>query len=320
MPANSPSDPQPMLSILIPAYNYADGVRRIVAPLLAENRSDIEILVSDDSSNDEVEVMMQAQGTHAYLRYTRNVPSIGAVNNWNSLHQKAQGSYVILIHHDDFPLSETFASELIAELEKYSWPDTLILSRLTYDIAGDRIKLGICNYFRSIIGRHFPSYLFLRNVIGPPSVLVVRRDLFKGYDPALKWLVDVEAYFRFLTTQTRRVAFSHLMMATSYGLPNGISTTLRGQEKGIANTELAHLEAKYPDSRFLRHIRGTDVAGKLQSALEWPLWGTVRTISSVCNLLMPTASLSIAVSHRAHFTGSVTLKEKSVGSWIPPTF
>ncbi len=288
-----------MLSILIPAYHYALGVRRIVAPLLAEGRTDIEILIHDDSSDDGVgAAIRELARPHTCLRYVRNSPALGAVRNWNSLLQSAQGRYVILIHHDDFPLSETFASDLLGELERHDWPDALILSCLTYHVARRKITPCVCNLLRFFIARRHPAYLFRRNVMGPPSVLVVRRELFEGYDPALKWLVDVEAYFRFLTAQARRLVFSPLMMACSTGLPNAISTSIRRTAKEIADTELACLEAKYPQRRCWARLRGKTLGWQFLLALEQPLWLVVRTASALCSTLRGRAALSAAVNHR----------------------
>lgn len=306
MPIKAGSELQPTLSILIPAYNYASGVRRIVVPLLSEGRSDIEILVHDDSDDDGVEVAMrQLTGSHACLRYVRNSPALGAVPNWNSLQQSARGRYMILIHHDDFPLSERFAADLLDELEGNAWPDALVLSCLTYDVGRRKIKPCICNPMRLFIGKHFPAYLFRRNVIGPPSVLVVRRDLFEGYDPALKWLVDVEAYFRFLTAQTRRLVFSRLVMVSSTGLPNAISTTIRGSVGEIADAELAYLETKYEQRSCWIPLRGTNLWGKFMLVLEWPLWAAVKTASAIGNAPMTFASLPAAVAHRDNYFESI---------------
>ncbi len=297
---------RPVLSILIPAYNYALGVRRIVAPLLAEGRTDIEILVRDDSSDDEVEVTVRKlTGSHACLRYVRNSPPLGAVHNWNSLLQSAQGRYVILIHHDDFPLSETFASDVVAELKRHDWPDALVLSCLAYDVTRKKIKPCVCNQLRLFIGRHCPAYLFRRNVIGPPSVLVVRRDLFEGYDPALKWLVDVEAYFRFLTAQSRRLAFSPLMMASSTGLSSSISGKIGSRVKETTDTELVFLEAKYPQESCWAPLQGKTLLGQCLLALEQPLWLAIRAAGALCSALRGGASLSAAVNHRVNVFGSI---------------
>lgn len=301
MPIKAPSDQQPVLSILIPAYNYADGVCRIVSPLLSEMRADIEILIHDDSSDSAVEAAIQELGIHDYLRYIRNSPALGAVPNWNSLLKKASGRYVILIHHDDFPLSETFASELLAELEKCGWPDALILSCLAYDVKNKTVRPCVCNPFRAFIGRHFPAYLFRRNVIGPPSVLVVRRDLFDGYDPELKWLVDVEAFFRFLKAKPRRLVFSRLMMASSTGLSNAISTSIKDRVTDITHNELIYLESKFPQRHCWALLRGTTLWEKFQLAMELIPWLIIRTASGLCNVLKDNASLTNAVNHRIHF-------------------
>ncbi len=283
---------EPQLSILIPSYNYHEGVLRIVLPLLAENRSDIEILVHDDSGDDSVEACMrELSASHPCLSYVRNFPALGAVNNWNNLLKSARGRYAMLIHHDDFPLSETFASDLLIELEKNAWPDAIMLSCLAYDVARKKIKPCICNPIRSFIVRHRPSYLFRRNVVGPPSVLVVRRELFEGYDPELKWLVDVEAYFRFLTTKPRRLFSSRLMMVSSTGLPDAISTTIRGSAKEIADAELAYIAAKLPETKNLAY----------GSLFEKMLWMTIKTTSLLSNIIMPTTAYS-EILHRDHTT------------------
>jgi glycosyltransferase involved in cell wall biosynthesis len=293
---------EPVLSILIPAYNYADGVRRIVMPLLFEGRTDIEILVHDDSTDDGVEAAMkELAASHNFLRYTRNVPPKGAVGNWNGLLQSAQGRYALLIHHDDFPLSENFASELLGELERKSWPDALFLSCLALDVVRKDINVCICNALRGYVARYWPSYLLRRNVLGPPSVLVVRREIFEGYDPNLKWLVDVEAYFRFLRGHSRHLAFSRLMMVSSTGMSNAISTLIKTGLKEITGSELAYLETKYKQRKSWLPLQWpTNYWGKLMFAMEWPLWAIFKSTSIICNAIrIDLVALRAMVNHRS---------------------
>ena len=253
-------------------------------PLLVEGRTDIEVLVHDDSTDDNVEAAMnELAASHSFLRYSRNVPAKGAVGNWNGLLQHAQGRYVILIHHDDFPLSETFASDLMAALEKNDWPDAVILSCLAYNAGRRKIKPCICNPIRSFIAKRTPFYLFRRNVIGPPSVLVVRRELFEGYDPGLKWLVDVEAYFRFLASKTRRLFFSRLIMVSSTGLPSAISTSIRNNIEEITEAELAYIETKYPEMKSRSMSSFPRAAYALSEKIVWAM---IRTSSLLCRIIM----------------------------------
>lgn len=278
------TQPKPELSILIPAYNYPAGVLRIVSPILAEGRTDIEILIHDDSTDDSVEVCMQTLANlHPGLSYVRNTPALGAIDNWNSLLERARGRYAILIHHDDFPLSETFASDLLDELEKSGWPDAVILSCLAYNVTRKEISACICNPIRSFIAKHMPFYLFRRNVIGPPSVLVVRQELFEGYDSKLKWLVDVEGYFRFLKSRTRRLFFSRLIMVSSTGLPGAISTSIRDNIEEITEAELAHIETKYPEMKRWALSPFPGAAYMLSEKIAWVM---IRAASLLCRIIM----------------------------------
>ena len=269
---------------MIPAYNYVDGVCRIVMPLLVEGRSDIEILVHDDSTDDSLEASMQQLAKfHPELSYVRNSPALGAIGNWNHLLERARGRYAILIHHDDFPLSETFASDLLAELEKNGWPDAVILSCLAYNVARKKIRACICNPIRSFIAKRTPFYLFRRNVIGPPSVLVVRHELFKGYDAKLKWLVDVEGYFHFLKSRTRRLFFSRLIMVSSTGLPSAISTSIRDNIEEITEAELAYIETKHPEMKSRALSSFPRAAYALSEKIIWVI---IRTASLLCRIIM----------------------------------
>lgn len=294
-----PTETQPTLSILIPAYNYPAGVLRIVLPLLAENRSDIEILVHDDSTDDSLEACMPGLSRlHPVLSYVRNSPALGPIGNWNNLLKRARGRYAMLIHHDDFPLSETFASDLLAELEKNGWPDAVILSCLAYDATHKKIRACICNPIRRFVAKHMPFYLFRRNVIGPPSVLVVRQDLFEGYDAKLRWLVDVEAYFHFLKSRTRRLFFSRLIMVSSTGLPGAISTSIRDNVKEITEAELAYIETKHPGMKR-RTLNAFPRAAYALS--EKIVWAMIRTSSLLCGTIMRPPTYG-EVLHREQFS------------------
>ncbi len=277
----SEARPTPIISVLIPAYDYAPGVVRIVQPLLREGRDDVEILVHDDSTDDLVErAVAVLESAHSCLQYKRNSPQRGAVHNWNHLLACARGRYVLLVHHDDLPLSERFGSELIAELECRAWPDALILTCLTHDVVRNHLKAGVCNGLRLLIARRWPMYLWRRNVIGPPAALVIRRDLFGGFDPNLKWLVDVDAYYRFLAGGLRRLAVSPLVVVSCTGLSGAITTGIK-DKKSLTDAELAYCSGKFP-RRAWSVLKGSTLGGRLVRSLEWSLWVLLKAISALC--------------------------------------
>jgi hypothetical protein len=202
------------------------------------------------------------------------------VANWNNLFNSARGRYVLLVHHDDFPLSKCFASEVIADLERSAWPDILLLDCVTHDVVRNRLRIGVCNWVTRFVAKRFPVYLLRRNVIGPPSVFILRRDLFEPYDVNLKWLVDVEAYFRFLSKGKPRVESSRLVMVSSTGLPGAITTSIGAEKHRITNTELEYISKKFGVHWFLNLLTARTFIAKAARALEWLFWLALKLSSS----------------------------------------
>lgn len=102
-----------MLSILIPTYNY--NVYPLVLELKkqAENLSiAYEILVQDDASTIYVEENKEINQL-PYCSYQLNQENLGRGNNINSLNEKANFDYVLLMEADAFPEKETYLQDLI---------------------------------------------------------------------------------------------------------------------------------------------------------------------------------------------------------------
>jgi glycosyltransferase involved in cell wall biosynthesis len=288
------SDEPPILSILIPTYNYSEGVLQIINPILKSKSKDLEILIHDDSTYDHVEnVIRPLLTSHPYLHYLRNQPRRGAINNWNSLLDIARGRYVILIHHDDFPLSEKFATELVAELQSHAWPDAILLTCIAHNVAQNCVRLCIHNSIRKLVIRRWPAYLLIRNVVGPPAAMVVRRDLCVPYDNQLKWLVDVDAYYRFLSIENRKIEFSKLIMVSSTGLPNAITTNIENERDSITGIERNYIRKKYFPNTSRKYIKDKSRYIAQYSPLEVIIWIAIKAISSFLNYFSgPKVSLS----------------------------
>lgn len=98
----------PLLSICIPAYNrpawLKRAVRSILMGALEQEQSQIEIIISDDSTGSECEYIVKAlmQSWKGHWKYQANVPSLGMAANWNQCIRMASGDYVLLLHDDDY--------------------------------------------------------------------------------------------------------------------------------------------------------------------------------------------------------------------------
>jgi len=117
------------LSILIPAYGYAEGVERILSGLRVDPPDELEIIISDNSRDEQVSQLVADFSSHyqGKLRYIRNHPGLGAIANWNFLLELASGEYVLLLHHDEYPLGENFARRALGRLSTASEIDVFVM-------------------------------------------------------------------------------------------------------------------------------------------------------------------------------------------------
>lgn len=265
-----------LLSILIPTYDYPDGLERILSALSLSSE-EVEILVFDDSpSTDLKRVIDKFSSVISGLRYQHNLSiygsSLGAGKNWNSLLDAAQGMFVMLMHHDEFPLGLNFTSTLYPVLREESAPDVIMLDLLLVDELLRPLPCHVPRRLRWLITQYAPGYLFRRNVIGPTATLVIRRSLAPRFDPALRWLVDVDFYVR-LCHSGFRWANAHFIQIRSVQRKTGtITNELAAGLSAIDAAERRSLIKRYPRDRAW-------LGGGLNATfrlVELPFWALLK--------------------------------------------
>jgi len=90
----------PLVTIAIPTYNRAALLRGCVQAALAQSYENIEILVSDNASEDETPQVLQ-EFSDSRLRIIRQSENIGLLPNWNACLAAARGTYVVFLSDDD---------------------------------------------------------------------------------------------------------------------------------------------------------------------------------------------------------------------------
>ncbi len=199
---------KPLLSILIPTYNYASYIGEALDSVLEQTFTDFEIVVVDDASVDRTdEVCRRFVESDPRVRYVRNASNVGMVQNWNRSVSLAQGQYLKLLLADDKLRGVDALALQIRALEAN--PDIALVtssraiidetSRLLeiWDPLGrsDRVvQLGeIEAYMLARVGRGM-------NFIGEPSAVMFRaRDAESGFSENLRQLVDFEMWLRLMS-------------------------------------------------------------------------------------------------------------------------
>ncbi|MCA0212308.1 MAG: glycosyltransferase family 2 protein [Proteobacteria bacterium] len=286
----------PLLSILIPAYNHPDGVDlalRSLGPL--GSTSAVEVIVSDDSTqpNSKAKIKYLASDFPS-ARYLCNSPPKGAVENWNFLLRSAIGEYCLLLHHDEYLDNDLVLLRVLSMLRNDTSIDAIVLPCRIKD-GLQPLRLHMPTWIAELITRRWPGYLLRRNVLGPPSVLILRRRLYEYYDSRFQWLVDVELYYRVLSRKSLNIVFLRGQGITSRPIPTSITKTLSGDIKTVQRSEQALLMLNN-DAKTI-WLRTSSIQMKLARFWESLAWYGFRIIQQAFHLLHRVAS-SILVSIR----------------------
>jgi glycosyltransferase involved in cell wall biosynthesis len=95
---------KPLISICIPTYQRPELLAQAIDSCLAQTYADIEIIICDDSKNDQSKKLLHTRYQDERIRYYRNSPSLGQAGNVNRLFSLAQGERLVLLHDDDLLL------------------------------------------------------------------------------------------------------------------------------------------------------------------------------------------------------------------------
>lgn len=114
---------EPLVSILIPNYNYAKYLRHCLDSVINQTYSNIEIIIQDNASTDNsYEILMEYQMKYLngqidkYINVGRNKRNVGSDRNSTICVGRAEGTYFMFLSSDD-ALKPTYVERCVAILE-----------------------------------------------------------------------------------------------------------------------------------------------------------------------------------------------------------
>lgn len=202
------------VSICIPAYCQVEYLRETLQSVLTQDFQDFEVIVTDDSPDDSVRDLLSGFDFGSRLRYVRNTPALGSPENWNAALRLAKGEYVKIMHHDDHFIRPDALRLFVQMLDDHSDADFGFCATLVnhIDVGMQRVH---CVTERQLADlAEDPASLFVGNCIGAPSATICRRSASLNYDSQMKWLVDIDYYYRMLMNN-RRFAYTTQALITT---------------------------------------------------------------------------------------------------------
>lgn len=215
------------VSICIPAYQQTEFLRVTLQSLMEQDFTDYELIVADDSPDDSVSNLLAEFSFGERLRYFCNRPALGSPENWNAAIRLARGDYIKILHHDDHFIRPDALRRFVQLLEEN--PDA------DFGFSASRVDHTDCGLERIHCPSHKqlddlaadPASLFVGNCIGAPSATICRREASLEYDRRMKWLVDIDYYFRMLMRNGRFAFTPEPLVATPTNAVHQVTETCR---------------------------------------------------------------------------------------------
>jgi len=91
----------PLVSVCIPTHNSAPFLKEVLESILNQTYSNIEIIISDNDSKDETEIIAKSFAAYNRISIFKNSTNIGCYNNYNKLINLSKGVFIAIYHSDD---------------------------------------------------------------------------------------------------------------------------------------------------------------------------------------------------------------------------
>ncbi len=102
-----------LISVIIPTYNRADLIIRAIASIREQVYQNLEIIVVDDASNEDIAQVVQ-QINDSRIKYIRHPTNLGGSEARNTGIKHSQGEYIAFLDSDDVWLPNKLSSQLAA--------------------------------------------------------------------------------------------------------------------------------------------------------------------------------------------------------------
>src|SRR5664279_559659 len=206
------------ISICIPAYKRVSFLKRLLDSIEVQTHRHFEVVVTDDSTDNEVADLCRSHALSPAIRYFKNEKNLGTPENWNESIRRASGEWIKLMHDDDWFLNADALRVFGAAVMRN--PDRNFFFSEYMNIFLDSVsnrssEVRLTRQWQKRLELD-PKSLLSSNRIGPPSVTLHKNIPGVLYDSGLKWLVDVDFYIRFLRN-SKPMLISEILIAVGLG-------------------------------------------------------------------------------------------------------
>lgn len=187
----------PLISICIPTYKRLQFLRRLLDSIAVQSFRDFEVVITDDSPDNIVHDLCEEYKQLFTIFYSKNAVPLGTPANWNEAIRRSKGEWIKLMHDDDWFAGPAALAGFVQKIQRNASISFFYSAYINVFENGDEKTVYASSHRRKNLLQN-PATLFSQNIIGPPSVTLVRNDGTHWYDERMKWVVDIDYYIRYL--------------------------------------------------------------------------------------------------------------------------
>jgi len=164
-----------LVSICIPTYNRAGMVGKAIDSALAQSYTNIEVLVVDNASGDDIESVI-AGYDDSRLQFFKNKENLGLFGNFNRCIELSKGKYIHILNSDDY-INSNFTKTCVEFVETHP---NVMMTFSSSVVLSDKEPIKVAVSDHDII---YPAPELFRNLLATeisvtcPSVMV-RREVY----------------------------------------------------------------------------------------------------------------------------------------------
>lgn len=183
------------MSICVPVYKMKDQLCEkflveYLSHLMYQTFKDFEVVVSDQSEDDNLKNICDAFSYVLDIKHVRNTSGVkNAANNVNHAVKHAAGKIIKLLYVDDFFIDVKALEKIKSGFDTNPDSKWLIAGFTHSDQERTR-------FYNSRLPRYDQLYVNGDNSTGNPSNYAVRRECAIEMDENLLWIVDGEYFYR----------------------------------------------------------------------------------------------------------------------------
>ena len=264
--------PEITVSICIPTYNTPlKTFEKCIYSILAQDFKNFEVIISDDSSNENIKNFI-SKIIDARIKYYHNEIPFGAPKNWNEAIKKAQGQFVKVMHHDDMFFEKSALSKMVTMMQNTNCNIGFTRSVDIYFSPYRYTHRRTEKYINKI--KEDCLCLFLRTYFSTPSCCIFKNNQNILFDENTKWYVDVDLYVSEILKNNSQFAYSNDELVAIIGDENNVSSCYE------SDFELQLKEAIYFYKKFEQFIEKSKYKNDIENKIK-DIYSKIKNKSNI---------------------------------------